>query len=131
MTDLVIHAKEGDFNKTFRDMGNGTYAEVEAAALGADARNGALQRGLWTLASTSVVEEIAIPDWAQGFRLRPTADVAFAIGEDPAALNGENLVVGNTAYANETETRLLLAGTSRKLRLLGTVVNQTVGVGFF
>ena len=114
---------------------NGERAELVALAneigLRADARQAALSGGLWTLASTSVVESISIPDFARGFRLRPSADVRFAIGEDPVALAGETLVVGNTAYANETETRLLVDGTGRTLRLLGTSAGMTVGVGFF
>lgn len=109
----------------------GSEASAWYERLVADARNGSLSGGLWTLGSTSTPETINIPDWARGFRLRPSADTRFAINEVPGALNGETLVVGNTAYANETEVRLLADGTGRVLQLLGTSAGQTVGVGFF
>lgn len=108
-----------------------TDATPLPVSLPADARNAALSGGLWTLASITVVESIAIPDVACGFRLRPSADVRFAVGEDPVVLAGESLVVGNTAFAGENETRLLATGTGRTLRLLGTVAAQTVNISFF
>lgn len=121
------------------DNGDGTWSEAAGSgaggtstvALRADARQGKLSGGLWTLGSITVVESIAIPDTANGFRLRPSADLRFAIGEDPVVLAGESLVVGNTAFAGENEVRLLEAGTGRTLRLLGTVAGQTVSVGFW
>ena len=99
--------------------------------LAPDARSTKLSGGLWTLGSASVVESVAVPDWANGFRLRPSADTRFAVGEDPAASGAETLTTGNTAYANETEVRLLESGTGRTLRLLTTSAGSTVGVGFF
>ena len=96
-----------------------------------DARNGKLSGGTWTLGSASIVDSIAVPDWARGFRLRPSADLRFAVNEDPVASGAEVLTVGNTAYSGETETRLLEAGAGRTLRLLGTSAGMTVGVGFF
>lgn len=115
------------------EVATDVYAEGIGGSVGlnADARQAKLSGGLWTLGSITTVESIAIPDTANGFRLRPSADVRFAVNEDPVVLAGESLVVGNTAYASETETRLLEVGTGRTLRLLGTAVNQTVGVGFF
>jgi hypothetical protein len=104
---------------------------TQPIVLNADARTAALSSGLWTLDSTTVVESIAIPNFARGFRLRPSSDVKFAVGEDPVANGAETLTVGNTAYANETEVRLLDPGTGRTLRLLTTVAAATCGVGFF
>ena len=96
-----------------------------------DARQGKLVGGLWTLGSTGTVESIAIPDWANGIRLRPTSDTRFAINEDPVASGAEALTVGNTAFAYETEVRLLEQGTGRTLRLLTTSAGSTCSVGFF
>jgi hypothetical protein len=108
-----------------------TGGTPQPMVLNADARTGSLSSGTWTLGSTSVVETVSIPDSARGFRLRPSSDVKFAVGEDPVANGAESLTTGNTAYANETEVRLLDAGASRTLRLLTTVAAATVGVGFF
>lgn len=114
---------------------DGTWSEAASAggavALRADAVQGRMVGGLWTLASITVVESIVIPDTAIGVRIRPSSDVRYAISEDPVVLGGETLVVGNTAYANELDVRLLAAVTGRTLRLLGTVAGQTVNVGFF
>lgn len=96
--------------------------------LNADARNAALTSGLWTLAN-GVVESITIPSYARGFRLRPSADIRFAIGEDPVAAGTETLTVGATAFANENEVRLIEAGAVT-LRLLATGAT-TVQVSFF
>jgi hypothetical protein len=99
-----------------------------AVRLDADARNAALTSGLWTLAN-GVVESIPIPAYARGFRLRPSADIRFAISEDPVAAGAETLTVGATAFANENEVRLIESGAVT-LRLLATGAT-TVSVGFF
>ena len=96
--------------------------------LSADARTSKLTSGVWTLAS-GVVESITIPSWARGFRLRPTADIRFAISEDPVAAGTETLTVGNIAYANESEVRLIETGAVT-VRLLATGAS-TVTVEFY
>lgn len=101
---------------------------AEPVILNADARNGALTSGLWTLAA-GIVEQVAIPSYARGFRLRPSADIRFAISEDPVAAGTETLTVGVTAFANESEIRLIDPG-SVTLRLLATGAT-TVAVSFF
>jgi len=111
--------------------GGTTMGGAVSMTLQPDARQGMLVDGLWTLGSTLVVETVAIPDWANGFRLRPSSDVKFAIGEDPVAIGAETLTVGNTAVANEPEVRLLVAGTGRQLRLRTTVNAATCRVSFF
>lgn len=109
--------------------GDGT-ADAAAVVLNADARNAKLTSGTWTLAA-GVVESVTVPSWARGFRLRPTADIRFAISEDPVAAGTETLTVGNTAYANESEVRLIepVSGTVT-VRLLA-IGATTVNVGFF
>lgn len=102
---------------------------AEPVILNADARNAALTSGLWTLAA-GVVEQVTIPAYARGFRLRPSADIRFAIAEDPVAEGTEALTVGNTAIANEWEVRLLESPVPATLRLLATGAT-TVKVGFF
>lgn len=101
---------------------------AEPVVLNADARTAALTSGLWTLAA-SVVESVTIPAYARGFRLRPSADIRFAISEDPVAAGTETLTVGATAFANESEVRLLESGAVT-LRLLATGAT-TVQVSFF
>jgi|GEM_PF-2007355 len=108
--------------------GLATAAETQSVSLQADARTTALVSGLWTLAA-GVVESITIPAWARGFRLRPSADIRFAISDDPVAAGTETLTVGNPAFASENEVRLIEAGAVT-LRLLATGAT-TVTVGFF
>jgi len=101
---------------------------ADRVELNADARTARLTSGLWTLAA-GVVETVTIPSWAHGFRLRPSADIRFAISEDPVAAGTETLTVGNTAFASENEVRLIEAGAV-SLRLLATGAT-TVQVTFF
>lgn len=98
--------------------------------LNADAGTGALSGGIWTLGVANTAESVPIPDWARGVRLRPSADVRFAVNEAPVAAGVEALTVGNTAYANETATRTLQRGSGRTLRLVSATVGATVDVGF-
>jgi len=122
-----------------KDNLDGTFSEATGTGGGGsgsislkpDAVTGKLTGGRYTLASASTVVTINIPDFAYGLRLRPTADTRFAIGENPVAAGVDALTVGNTAYANETEVRLLDTGTGRTLRLLTSLAGSTVGVSFF
>jgi len=110
------------------DSNGDGVADGAQVALNADARTAKLTSGLWTLAA-GVVESITIPSWARGFRLRPSADIRFAISEDPVAAGTVTLTVGNTAFASENEVRLIEAGAVT-LRLLATGAT-TVSVGFW
>lgn len=119
--------------------GDGTYSESAGSGTGGsggvslapDAAQAKLTGGRYTLASTSTVVSVAIPDFARGVRLRPTADTRFAINENPVASGVDALTVGNTAYAGESDVRLIASGTGRTLRLLTTVAASTIGIGFF
>lgn len=105
-------------------MGNvhingGTIDTLPQIALTADARNGKLTSGTYTLGAG--VTSISVPDTSIGFRLYPvTTDVRFAVGEDPAAEGSGALAVGGIAKADQWEQRLLETGTSRTLRIRGT-----------
>lgn len=118
-----------DFALPFDQGTPATDANAWPVKLPPDARSGALSSGTWTLAA-GVVESIAVPAWARGFRLRPTADIRFAIAEDPVAAGAEVLTVGNTAIASEFEVRLLDSPVPATVRLLATGAT-TVVVDFF
>lgn len=100
---------------------------ITPTALSADARNGKLTSGSYTVNTTAT---IAIPSWARGFRLYPSSnDIRFAVGEAPAAIGAGTLTVGHTAKADSWETRLLESGATN-VQLLSTA-STTVIVGFF
>jgi hypothetical protein len=138
MADSYYYRSTGDGSQVqikLVDNGDGTHSEASGSTAGsggvslaADARNAALTSGLWTLAA-GVVESVTIPAFARGFRLRPSADIRFAISEDPVAAGTETLTVGATAFANESEVRLIESGAVT-LRLLATGAT-TVQVSFF
>src|SRR5688500_15787930 len=96
--------------------------------LAPDAAAGTLLAVSATLSATpGTVKTVTLPDSAQGFRLTPSADVVFAVGEDPEELAthaaGDDSIaeadfsIGNVAAANVAEVRTLAAGTDRTLRL--------------
>lgn len=109
---------------------------------GADAKNGALKQVQVTLTSAGTVYTVGLPTTARGFTLYPsTADVIFAIGEDPVALatKAGNTVagdfgVGATAPFGLTTTRVMvysLAQAGGDLRLVSATAAAVVVVGIF
>lgn len=130
--------------KRFKDNGDGlTWAELAAVELLPDARQGAMKAVSITLSATpNTVSSVPVPTGAMGFRLFPTtADVVFAVDENPAALaayteTGANnlalggLSTGNAATANALEVRLLAAGAAT-VRLASATASAVVRVGFF
>jgi hypothetical protein len=111
-------------------------------SLPADAEAGELLCVNATLSATpETVKTVSLPDWARGFRLTPSDDVRFAVGEDPAALAthaaGDNSLavvdfsIGNVAAADLQEVRALPARTGRTLRLASAEASATVLIELF
>lgn len=98
-----------------------------------DAQTGKLSSGQWTLSATpNTVATINVPDWARGFRIRPSGgNCRFAVGENPVAQPADALGVGDFAVDGIVEARLLADGTGRTLRILSATASITVLVGFF
>lgn len=119
-----------------------TQTDPLPADLAPDAITGQLLAILATLsASAGTVKTVDIPNTARGFRLTPSADVVYAVGEDPAALAthtaGDNSIAtadfskGNVAAANAPEVRTLATGTGRTLRLRSATASATVLIELF
>ncbi len=109
---------------------------------GADARGGALRQVQVTLPVAGTVYSVTLPTAARGFPLLPsTADVSFAVGEDPAALAtisgnavSANFSVGATAPLGEQTVRILddfIASAGASLRLRSATANANVVVATF
>jgi hypothetical protein len=94
-----------------------------------------------TLTLADTVYTVAIPTWAKGVRLRPSADVRFALGEDPPAVEPAkagnaaltDFGIGNYAIASEWTKYLLpaRAGDNYTLRLLCDGAGATCKVCFW
>lgn len=113
--------------------GTAQLGAVDVTRLPADARQGKLTSGSYTVGSTKT--EINIPSWAIGFRLYPvTNDIRFAIGEDPLQAGSATQAVGATAKGDAWETRLIEAGAqglAAGLRLLRVSSDAVTLVQFF
>lgn len=107
----------------------------------ADARNAKLVSAKVTLGAANAVTVMDAPNWAAGFRLYPSAEIRFAINEDPATdaaaaasgtpLTLTDLEVGGVAKASLWEKRFLESGTARTLRLRAIAGAEVVVVEFF
>lgn len=117
------------------DTAAGDLAAISAALAGtllasveftADARTGELTRTSVTCTDPDTDYTQAIPDTAIGVKMRAVDDdAAFAIDEATTA------TVGGWLFADETEIRLLEAGTDRVLHLQSGVAATVVKVEFF
>jgi len=117
------------------DTAAGDLAAISAALAGtllasveftADARTGELTRTSVTCVDADTDYTQAIPDTALGVKMRAVdQDAAFAIDEATTA------AVGGWLFADETEIRLLEAGTDRVLHLQSAVAATVVKVEFF
>lgn len=91
-----------------------------------------------TLGAIGTVTTIAIPNWANGFRLYPDGEIKFDIGRDPQDLATASTTIalgdlGRGGYAKQSswEVRLLQSTPSRELRLTGVAGGEVVDVEFF
>lgn len=109
---------------------------------GADAKLSCLKQVQVTLTDANTVYTVGLPTTARGFTLYPsTADVIFAVGEDPAALATKagatvaaDFGVGATAPFGLTTTRVMvysLAQSGGDLRLRSATASAVVVVGIF
>jgi hypothetical protein len=110
---------------------------AQPVAFAADAATGGLKSLTVTLSGTpGTVTTITLPDSAQGFRLYPSHDTRFAVGEAPATaatsaaatIAAAAFAVGATAKANLWEERSIAAGASRTLRLKSATASAVVEV---
>ena len=124
---------------SFADSGTGAY--IGRTTLNADAVTGALKSIEITLSGTpGTVTTVTIPDTAQGIRLYPRSNgIRFAIGEDPAAVGTSSnttiaasaFTVGGVAKADQWETRILAAGTSRTVRIRSITASVVIDMEVF
>lgn len=106
-----------------------------------DAIQGQLAHVTVTLSAVAeTLTTVALPDWATGLRLFPSADVRFAVGEAPAtpAATSSLAVVpasafglGGIAVAGVWETRLLQHGTNRTVQFRSAAASPTVRMVLF
>jgi hypothetical protein len=110
--------------------------------LAADARKSKLKSVKVTLHATpGNVTTVAIPSFARGVLLYPSAEVRFAVDEDPAAeatsadaaVAEAAMAVGGYLPAAEWSARTLeeYNGAAKELRLIGAAGSETVVVEFF
>lgn len=95
---------------------------------------------LTTSAVADTVHTITLPDDARGVRITPAAsNIRYAIGEPVTSLAGTSaeaipasaFTAGNLARADQTEVRLLPAGTGRTLSIATTAASVVVDVEVF
>lgn len=135
MADITATKKIGakGVPTKFADAGDSaTYAEI--FGLRADARQSRMKHGSYTLSSTpNTVTTIAIPTGALGFRLiskTTSADILFAIDENPVTPGTNSLTVGNTCAYGSPEQRLVLSGAAN-LNIMSATGSAVVFVEFF
>jgi hypothetical protein len=97
---------------------------VEEVSFPTDARASRLQSGTFTINTSG---SITIPNWAQGFRLYPNADIRFMIDSAPQAASGGVILDGGTAKSDLWESRTLLNdGNTHTLYLLSAASMSVV-----